>query len=141
MNHTGKFYETTKQKLMNWMWDNPKLLHKICRHDLQHLFEFHPQRGLSIDLRCFEPEYYYETFFPPERKQANIDEFVNKLCLVLKQSLIKTNRAYLSVTITVRHMVSQTSHWKTFFIDQNYTGKKTARLSPKEQDWYHSLRS
>lgn len=141
MNHAGKFYEVARQDLMDWIRNNPNLLHKITRHDLRHLFEFHPRRGLSIDLRRFEPEYYQETFFPPERKQAGIDEFVRKLCIVLKQSLIKNNRPDLSVTITVRHMVSEVSLWKTFFIGRQYTGEKTTHLNPKEQDWYYSLRT
>lgn len=47
-----KFYSMLKQKLMDWIWNNPKLLHKISKRYLEHLFEFDPQRGLCIDLRA-----------------------------------------------------------------------------------------
>lgn len=130
-----------KQDLIDWVWNNPKLLRKITQHELAYLFEFHPQRGLSIDLRRFEPDYYGAVFYPPELKKTNIDEFVHKVCRVLHQTLKKTGRADLTLTITVRHMVSEVSHWRTFFIEQHYTGKDLSPLNAKEQDWYYSLRS
>lgn len=135
-----KFYDTARKDLIDWVWNNKKLLHKISRHNLQYLFEFHPQRGLSVDLRRFEPEYYNEVFYPPELKKANIDEFIRKVCVVLQACLKKANRPDVSLTITVRHMVSETSLWKTFYIDQRANSGQSGTLSTKEQDWYYSLR-
>lgn len=75
-----KYYSSLKQDLMDWVWNDAKLLHQIKKSNHQHLFEFDLQRGLSIDLRRFEPDYYKATFYPPEEKKQHIDEFVRKLC-------------------------------------------------------------
>ncbi|MCD8739090.1 hypothetical protein LT679_00630 [Mucilaginibacter roseus] len=135
--YAGQFYEELKKELMAWVWNNSKLLHKITQYDLQYLFEFHPNRGLSIDLRRFEPEYYKEVFYPPEAKKVNIHEFVRKVCIVLAAGLKRSGRTDLTVTITVRHMVSEVSHWKTFFIDERFDRKSLRSLSVKENDWYY----
>ncbi|MBD1362947.1 hypothetical protein IDJ77_03915 [Mucilaginibacter sp. ZT4R22] len=123
MYYAGKFYEVFKKDLCDWVWNNKKLLRKITPHNLKYLFEFHANRGLSIDLRRFEPEYYLEVFYPPEIKKASIDEFVRKACVVIAQNLQRDGRTDLTLTITVRHMVSEQSHWKTFLIDENFNGK------------------
>jgi hypothetical protein len=132
-----KFYGMLRQKLMDWVWNNPRLLHKITKRNLESLFEFDPQRGLSIDLRRFELEFYTATFYPPEEKKPHIDEFVRKVCKVIHQNLKSAGRMDLTITITVRHMISEVSHWKTFYIDQNYSGKDLKPLSKKEQDWHY----
>jgi hypothetical protein len=62
---TERFYGLLRQALITWVWNNLRLLHKITRRNLEFLFEFDPQRGLSIDLRRFEPEFYKITFYPP----------------------------------------------------------------------------
>ncbi|GAB3921901.1 hypothetical protein [Mucilaginibacter myungsuensis] len=138
--YAGKFFEELKRELMTWVWNNSKLLHKITQYDLQYLFEFHPNRGLSIDLRRFEPEYYKEVFYPPEAKKANIDEFVRKVCIVLAAGLKRSGRSDLTITITVRHMVSESSHWKTFFMDEKFDSRVLKPLSSKEEDWYYAYK-
>lgn len=138
---TGKFYGLLKQDLVDWVWNNPRLLHKISRRDLEYLFEFDPQRGLSIDLRRFEPEFYKTVFYPPHDKKEHIDEFVRKVCVVIHKRLSSSNRADLTITITVRHMVSEASHWKTFFMDVNFKPEKLSPLSQKEQDWCYSYQN
>jgi hypothetical protein len=135
--YAGKFYETLRKDLRDWVWNNDKLLHKITQHNLAYLFEFHPNRGLSIDLRRFEPEFYLEVFYPPDVKKAFIDEFVRKLCIIIAQRVKFSGRPDLTITITVRHMVSERSHWKTFFIDERFDGQALRPLSEKEQDWYY----
>jgi len=50
----SRLYELLKKELMAWVWNNPRLLHKITRFNLEYLFEFDPQRGLSVDLRRFD---------------------------------------------------------------------------------------
>lgn len=131
------FYKVLKQDLMNWVWDNPKLLHKISKRNLEYLFEFDPQRGLSIDLRRFETEYYKATFYPPKEKKNNIDEFVRKLCKTIHQNLVCSGRPDLTITITVRHMISEVSHWHTFYFDERFDNKETKPLSQKETDWHY----
>lgn len=131
-----KFYAALKQSLMNWVWNNPKLLHQITRRNLEYLFEFDPQRGLSIDLRRFEPDFYRATFYPPQEKKPYIDEFVRKVCGVIHQNMKGSGRVDLTITITVRHMISEVSHWKTFYISENFDGR-TAPLSKKESDWHY----
>jgi hypothetical protein len=115
--YAGKFYELVQKDLTAWVWNNQKLSNKITQHNLLYLFEFDPKRGLSIDLRRFEPEYYREVFYPPKEKKAYIDEFVRKVCLIIRKSLKDAGKPEVNITITVRHMVSEISHWKTFFID------------------------
>lgn len=137
MYYAGKFYELLLKDLTDWVWNNKKLLRKITPHNLKYLFEFHPNRGLSIDLRRFETEYYLEVFYPPEIKKAYIDEFVRKVCVVIAQNLKRAGRSDLTLTITVRHMVSEQSHWKTFFIDENFNGETLRPLTKKEEDWYY----
>jgi hypothetical protein len=122
---------------MDWIWNNPRLLRKISRFNLQYLFEFDPSRGLSIDLRRFEPEFYKAVFFPPEEKKKHIDEFVRKCCIVISRNLARAGKTDLTITITVRHMVSEASYWHTFFIDERYDGKKAAELSKKNTDWLY----
>jgi hypothetical protein len=107
---------------------------------LQYLFEFHPNRGLSIDLRRFEPEFYLAVFYPPEAKKAFIDEFVRKVCIVISQRVKQAGRPDLTITITVRHMVSELSHWKTFFIDEQFNTQTLRLMSEKEEDWYYSFK-
>lgn len=122
---------------MDWVWNNPRLLRKISRRNLEFLFEFDPQKGLSIDLRRFEPDFYKATFYPPEEKQAFIDAFVAKVCTVIYKSLKAADRKDLTITITVRHMISEVSHWRTFFISENYEAQNTVPLSKKETDWHY----
>ncbi|MEN0057070.1 MAG: hypothetical protein AAGC65_25545 [Mucilaginibacter sp.] len=135
-----KFYQQLKKDLMAWVWRNPKLLHKIKLHDLELLFEMNPQRGLSIDLRRFEPEYYKATFYPPEEKKQHIDEFVRKVCQVIHQNLMRSGRPDLTITITVRHMISEVSHWQTFYFDQHCKNDELKKLSKKETDWHYSFK-
>lgn len=122
---------------MIWVWDNPRLLHKISKRNLKFLFEFDPQRGLSIDLRRFEPEFYKTTFYPPKDKKRHIDEFVRKLCKVIHQNLLRSGRPDLTITITVRHMISEASHWHTFYFSETCDSNKLKKLSEKETDWYY----
>lgn len=136
-NYTGKFYETLRKDLNDWVWNNEKLRHKITQHNLVYLFEFHPERGLSIDLRRFEPEYYQAVFYPADAKKIHIDEFVRKACVVIAKSLKKAGRPDLTITITVRHMASEISHWKTFYIDHHFKNELRP-LAEKEEDWYYS---
>jgi hypothetical protein len=135
-----EFYRRLKQNLMDWTWNNPRLLHKITKRNLQLLFEFDPLRGLSIDLRRFEPDFYKATFYPPEEKKQYIDEFVRKVCGVIHQSLAGSGKTDLTITITVRHMISEISHWKTFYISESYDPKKTSPLALKEQDWLYCFK-
>lgn len=132
-----RFYETLRQALMSWVWNNPRLLHKIKKRELAFLFEFDPQRGLSIDLRRFEPAYYKATFYPPAEKKVYIDEFVRKVCKIIHQNLKAAGRTDLTITITVRHMISEISHWKTFYISENFDSGKTVPLSQKDTDWHY----
>ncbi|WP_439697459.1 hypothetical protein ACFGVS_03390 [Mucilaginibacter sp. AW1-7] len=140
MYYAGEFYEVLQKELCDWVWNNPKLLRKIIPHNLKYLFEFHPNRGLSIDLKRFEPEYYLEVFYPPEVKKSNIDEFVRKVCIVIAYSLKRSGRTDLTLTITVRHMISEQSHWKTFFIDEVFDSKHLRPLTKKEEDWYYRFK-
>ena len=135
--YAGKCYEMLKKDLCDWVWHNPKLLHRITQHDLQFLFEFHPNRGLSIDLRRFEEDFYRATFYPPQEKKKHIDEFIRKLCIVIAGSLTRSGRPDLTITITVRHMISEASYWKTFFIDERFDGRTLQPLNEKETDWYY----
>jgi len=134
-----KFYELLKQRLMDWVWNNPRLLHKITKRNLAFLFEFDPQRGLSIDLRRFDADFYKAAFYPPEEKKKHIDEFVRKVCIVIHNSLKTAGRADLTLTITVRHMISEISHWKTFYIADSFDSSKAAPLSKKETDWHYKF--
>jgi hypothetical protein len=126
-----------QKDLMDWVWNNPRLRDKITRHNLQYLFEFDKQKGLSIDLRRFEPDYYRAVFYPPAAKKMVIDAFVHKVCRVLEESLRKADKAQLSLTVTVRHMVSEISHWRTFYIDRNESSRDPAPLIQKETDWQY----
>jgi hypothetical protein len=99
-NYIGQFYEAMLKDLREWIWNNDKLRHKITRHNLQYLFEMDKQRGLSIDLRRFEPEYYRQVFYPPEEKKPFIDEFVRKICEVIRKSLNNSGKEDLTITIT-----------------------------------------
>lgn len=137
--YAGKFYVQLQKDLCDWVWNNEKLRHKITQHNLKYLFEFHPNHGLSIDLRRFEPEYYKAVFYPADARKTNIDEFVRKVCAVMIQTLKRTGRADLTITITVRHMVSEISHWKTFFIDQQFKNE-LREMAQKEEDWYYSFK-
>ncbi|WP_154402393.1 hypothetical protein [Mucilaginibacter endophyticus] len=83
----SRLYELLKKQLMASVWNNPRLLHKITRFNLEYLFELDPQRGLSIDLQRFEMEYYRSVFYPPEEKKQHTDEFVRKCCIVISQPL------------------------------------------------------
>lgn len=125
---------------MNWVWNNPRLLHKIKKRELEYLFEFDPQRGLSIDLRRFEPDYYKATFYPPEEKKRHIDEFVRKVCIVIHQRLKDSGRADLTIKITVRHMVSEISHWHTFYFSESCDSSQLKELTRKEMDWFYSYK-
>ena len=138
-NYAGKFYELLQKDLCDWVWNNEKLRHKITQHNLKYLFEFHPNRGLSIDLRRFELDYYEAVFYPAGIRKNNIDEFVRKVCVVISESLNRAGRADLTITITVRHMVSEVSHWKTFFIDAQFKSELRP-MAEKEQDWYYSFK-
>lgn len=140
MAHYGssRFHDSVLKDLRDWIWNNEKLRNKITQHELQYLFEFHPNRGLSIDLRRFEPDYYREVFYPPKEKKMFVDEFVRKVCVVISRSLKRSGKIDLSITITVRHMVSELSHWKTFYIDENFDGKLLRPMMEKETDWYYS---
>ncbi|MGY3211878.1 hypothetical protein [Mucilaginibacter sp. HD30] len=135
-----KFYGMLKQALMNWVWNNPRLLHKITKRNLELLFEFDPQRGLSIDLRRFELDFYKAAFYPPEEKKKHIDEFVRKVCIIIHQNLKVAGRADLTITITVRHMISEISHWKTFYISERFDPDPLKSLAEKETDWHYRFR-
>jgi hypothetical protein len=137
--YAERFYGLLKQKLMDWVWNNPRLLHKITIRNLEFLFDFDPQRGLSIDLRRFDTEYYKTTFYPPEEKKTHIDEFVRKVCIIIHQNLKVAGRPDLTITITVRHMISEISHWKTFYISDSFDGGKTQPISKKETDWHYKF--
>ena len=139
MYDAGKFYEVLQKDLCDWVWNNKKLLRKITPHNLKYLFEFHPNRGLSVDLRRFELEYYLEVFYPAEVKKAYIDEFVRKVCIVIAGSLQRAGRSDLTITITVRHMISEASYWKTFFIDERFDGHELRPLGEKETDWCYKF--
>ncbi|OOQ60367.1 hypothetical protein [Mucilaginibacter pedocola] len=136
---TGRFNDLLKKDLMDWVWNNPKLLHKITKRELEFLFEVDPQRGLSIDLRRFEIDYYKATFYPPEEKKKHIDEFVRKVCGVIYKTLKTSGREDITITITVRHMISEVSHWKTFFISEAYDNSKLSPLNKKDQDWFNKF--
>jgi hypothetical protein len=41
--------------------------------------------------------------------------------------------------ITLRHMVSEASHWKTFFIDERFDGRFLRPRSEKDTDWYYKF--
>lgn len=138
--YAGEFYETLHKDLTDWVWNNKKLMHKITRHNLKYLFEFHPNRGLSIDLRRFELDFYLEVFYPPEAKKKNIDEFVRKVCMVIGRNLKHGDRPDLTITISVSHMISEVSHWKTFFIDRHFDDQTLRPLTEKEEDWYYSFK-
>lgn len=142
MAHYGTqwFYELAYKNLTDWVWNNKKLLHKIHKHDLPYLFEFDRDRGLSINLRRFEPEYYKVTFYPPREKKKNIDEFVRKVCRVIHQTRQQVGKEDLTLTITVRHMVSEVSHWHTFYFSESWAEDKTVSMNEKEQDWYYPYR-
>lgn len=131
----GKFYEAAQLNLIRWIEDNPKLKNKITAHDLKNLFEFHNRRGLSIDLCRFDLTYYNEVFFPPEEKKPIIEEFVRKVCAIIKFTLISIGKDKVNVTVTVRHKASKISHWHTFYIDEEYNSRRTAKLSRKQDDW------
>ncbi|RFZ91216.1 hypothetical protein D0C36_19970 [Mucilaginibacter conchicola] len=137
----GRTYELLKKALMEWVWNNPRLLHKITQSDLEHLFEFDPQRGLSIDLRRFESKYYKTVFYPPEEKKIHIEEFVRKCCVVIRQNLGKAGKTELNITITVRHMISEVSHWHTFYIEPVQDPGKPVILNKKETDWHYRYES
>ena len=137
---TEKFYGLLKQKLMDWVWNNPKLLHKIKKRELEFLFDFDPQKGPSIDLRRFEQEFYEAIFYPPEEKKRHIDEFVRKVCNVIYQNMKSTGRSELSITITVRHMISEVSHWHTFLITESFDADKVVPLAKKDTDWHYQFR-
>ncbi|MEO7214509.1 MAG: hypothetical protein ABIX36_17015 [Mucilaginibacter sp.] len=47
-----------------------------------------------------------------------------------------SGRSELNITITVRHMISEVSHWKTFYISENYTNELKP-LAEKETDWHY----
>lgn len=134
------FYRNLTADLMEWIWRNPKMLRAISKRNLEYLFEFDPQRGLSIDLRRFEPEYYKSTFYPPDDKKKNIDHFVRKVCRVIHQNLMRSGRPDLTITITVRHMVSEVSHWHTFYFSESCTSSELKELSIKETDWFYSYK-
>jgi thiamine kinase-like enzyme len=136
---TEKFYSLLKQKLMDWVWNNPKLLHKIKKRELEFLFEFDTQRGLSIDLRRFEQDFYKATFYPPDEKKQHIDEFVRKVCKVIHKNMNSSGRNDLTITITVRHMISEVSHWHTFFISETFNTDKVIPLARKETDWHYKF--
>ena len=101
------------------------------------LFEFDPQRGSSIDLRRFKLDYYKATFYPPEEKTQYIDAFVLKVCTVIHQNLKNSGRPDLTITITVRHMISEVSHWKTFYIGDSFDVKNPKPLSKRDRDWFY----
>jgi hypothetical protein len=46
--------------------------------------------------------------------------------VVISGSLLRPARPDLTITITVMHMVSETSQWKTLFIDERFEPKNTA---------------
>ncbi|WP_147322068.1 hypothetical protein [Mucilaginibacter conchicola] len=134
---TVRTYALLKQALMDWVWNNPRLLHQITRRNLEYLFEFDPQRGLSVDLRRFEPAYYKAVFYPPAEKKMHIDEFVRKCCIVIRSNLGKAGKPELNLTITVRHMISEVSHWHTFYLDPAQDPGKPVTLVRKETDWHY----
>jgi hypothetical protein len=131
----GKFYEVAQLNLIKWIEDNPKLKDKITPHNLKYLFEFHNRRGLSIDLCRFDKAYYNEVFYPPEYKKGMIDEFVRKVCAIIKFTLVSMGKDKVHITVTVRHKASQISHWHTFYIDEDYNSGKISQLSRKQDDW------
>ncbi|WP_348083354.1 hypothetical protein [Mucilaginibacter sp.] len=91
---------------------------------------------MSIDLRRFELDFYRATFYPPQGKKQHIDEFVRKVCGIIHQAMKGSGRSELNITITVRHMISEVSHWKTFYISENYTNELKP-LAEKETDWHY----
>jgi hypothetical protein len=66
---------------------------------------------------------------------------VRKVCQVIHRNLKGSGRADLTITITVRHMISEVSHWKTFYISDSFDPGKTQPLSKKATDWHYSYKS
>jgi len=66
-------------------------------------------------------------FYQPEAKKSIINKFVCKICQVLKQSILKAGKEEVTLTVTVRHMVSDISHWIT--TEETRAGRFTNQYS------------
>jgi len=61
---------------------------------------------------------------------------VRKVCVIMLLAMKGSGRADLTITITVRHTISEISHWKTFYISESFDHHVLKPLPEKETDWH-----
>ncbi|SHN26164.1 hypothetical protein [Mucilaginibacter sp. OK098] len=116
----NELYTLLYYDLVAWVSDNPKLDAAITQKDRKQLFAFDNTTGLLIDLTRFE-ESYYRRVFGDVQKSDMTERFINTVCLIIKESLIRTKQYDATIPIAVKKHIGGISAPKRYYIHPKYT--------------------
>jgi hypothetical protein len=123
-----ELYTTLYYDLLAWVSDNPKLDSAIAQRDRKQLFAFDNTAGLLIDLTRFE-ESYYRRVFGDVLKPDMAERFVNAVCLVIRDSLIRVRQYDATIPIAVKRRIGGIAPAKNHYIHPKFTGLKKDTVS------------
>lgn len=106
--------------LMDWIISNPKTSSNISGFNAKRMFTFDQDRRLIIDLPRFNED-YYDRVFKFIIGQKNISSFLKKVCLIIRDSLIKHKKYDLKIEIVIKERIS--TYKNDFYIHPKFTGE------------------
>ncbi len=114
-----ELYTTLYYDLLAWVSENPKLDAAITQKDRKQLFAFDNATGLLIDLTRFE-ESYYRRVFGDVLKSDMTERFINTVCLIIRESLMRTKQYDATIPIAVKKRIGGISAPKRYYIHPKY---------------------
>ena len=91
-----------QQDLVEWLRSKPKTSNHITGQNSKMMFTFNRKSALTIDLNRFNQDYYREVFIMNNYKR-NRKAFVDKACLVMRDTLIRIREYEATLTINLRY--------------------------------------
>ena len=105
---------------MDWIISNPKTNNNISGFNAKRMFTFDQDRRLIVDLPRFNED-YYDRVFKFIKGQKNISAFLKKVCLIIRDSLIKYKKYDLKIEIVIKDRIN--TYKNDFYIHPKFTGE------------------
>lgn len=105
------------KELTIWVRNNLKLKDAITVKNLQSLFLMEFPFELTIDLTRFEKDYYNQVF-AYKAGQINIDAFVKKVCLIIRDTIKNHKKNELKFSFQIKNKIRKAR--RIIFIHPNY---------------------
>ena len=91
-----------QQDLVEWVRSNPKTCDNITGQNSKQMFLFDHKNCLTINLNRFNQDYYRQVFIMNNYKR-NRKAFVDKACMVMRDTLIRIKKYDITLTINLRY--------------------------------------